>query len=232
MLLRGIAVLSATFVAVSVGVWQQDQLERSLNDTPVHVFGPPTPHAGYLTVRELTGAAHLVVGFEESAERQAPLSDRRAESHSGQSVLGGTVRDALDRFVQMNPRYEWREMNGVPVIRPRAAWTDPRDPLNQRVETFSCLNADWHSVLLDIAHLMNPSIVRPASGPPAGGWNLTLNIDGATILEILNHAVRSDGHLSWWLRCRESNGSVEFGLGLCPFDGKSFEVFPVPPPSR
>lgn len=42
---------------------------------------------------------------------------------------GGTLREALDAVVVRNRRYEWHEMEGVVVVRPRAAWRDPGHPL-------------------------------------------------------------------------------------------------------
>lgn len=45
-------------------------------------------------------------------------------------VRGVPLRHALDAAVAKDRRYEWREMDGVVVVRPRAAWNDPRHPLH------------------------------------------------------------------------------------------------------
>ena len=45
-------------------------------------------------------------------------------------VRGVPLRHALDAAVAKDRRYEWREMEGVVVVRPRAAWHDPRHPLH------------------------------------------------------------------------------------------------------
>jgi hypothetical protein len=40
----------------------------------------------------------------------------------------GTV---LAATAEQDPRYAWREMNGVIVFRPTAAWDNPDDPLSK-----------------------------------------------------------------------------------------------------
>jgi hypothetical protein len=44
-------------------------------------------------------------------------------------VRGVPMRLALDAVVAKDRRYEWREMDGVVVVRPRPAWRDPGHPL-------------------------------------------------------------------------------------------------------
>ena len=44
-------------------------------------------------------------------------------------VRGLPLWHALNAVTVANRRYEWREMDGVVVVRPRAAWRDPSHPL-------------------------------------------------------------------------------------------------------
>src|SRR4051812_1833883 len=50
------------------------------------------------------------------------------------AVVGRTVRESLDAFTRANPTYSWREQDGVVVVRPSHAWSDPRCPFNRSVE--------------------------------------------------------------------------------------------------
>jgi hypothetical protein len=81
-------------------------------------------------------------------------------------VRGVTLRQALDAVVAKDRRYSWREVDGVVVVRPVAAWRDPEHPLLRRelagTSLFDQLNemaraegAQWslrsevHTILLD-----------------------------------------------------------------------------------
>jgi hypothetical protein len=46
-------------------------------------------------------------------------------------VRGVTLRQALDAAVSADRRYEWRDVDGVVVVRPVAAWHDATHPLLQ-----------------------------------------------------------------------------------------------------
>jgi hypothetical protein len=51
-----------------------------------------------------------------------------------QPIAGLTMRQVLDLIVGLDPRYTWREVDGVAVVRPSAAWSDPNDALNRHVQ--------------------------------------------------------------------------------------------------
>jgi hypothetical protein len=48
-------------------------------------------------------------------------------------LRGVTLRQALDAVVAKDRRYSWREVDGVVVVRPVAAWRDPAHPLARTV---------------------------------------------------------------------------------------------------
>jgi len=60
-------------------------------------------------------------------------------------VRGVTLRQALDAVVAKDRRYSWREVDGVVVVRPVAAWRDPEHPLlrtvSDRTSLLDLLNA-------------------------------------------------------------------------------------------
>jgi len=55
------------------------------------------------------------------------LSPRARENRNrGERLTGMTARQALDHFVADVPTYRWRELDGVAVVRPKAAVGRPR----------------------------------------------------------------------------------------------------------
>src|SRR5688572_17182724 len=49
------------------------------------------------------------------------------------SLRGLTAREALDRLIALDPRYRWFESEGVILVRPLVAWTDPDHFLHRTV---------------------------------------------------------------------------------------------------
>jgi hypothetical protein len=49
--------------------------------------------------------------------------------------------EALNAAVEVNPRYEWRAIGDVAVVRPKSAWNDPVDPFNRPVRNLRVENA-------------------------------------------------------------------------------------------
>ena len=92
-----------------------DRIVRtSASDRPLVINGP-FPSA----VRDLANATRVPMGIEFLGPGNPP---RSAEI----PATGRTLRDVLDAMVAINPRYEWREMDGVIVIRPTASWNNPQ----------------------------------------------------------------------------------------------------------
>lgn len=137
----------------------------------------------------------LPFGFEEAgalSERVSmPFSTRGGPSRpkplvsvrpTPLDVRGVTLRQALDAVVAKDRRYSWREVNGVVVVRPVAAWRDPEHPLLRRVPAVG-LRQDAEGDEL-LAALRHPS----------------LDFAGGTLFELLNAAVRANGRMQWSLR--------------------------------
>lgn len=60
------------------------------------------------------------------ASRPGRLVSRRPQRLD---IRGVTLREALDAVVVKDPRYEWRFIDGVAVVRPASSWRDPEHPL-------------------------------------------------------------------------------------------------------
>lgn len=100
-------------------------------------------------------------------------------------VRGVPLRQALDAVIAADRRYEWREVDGVVVVRPRAAWRDAGHPLLRRVT----------AIELDDA-------------------GVSRDLDGGTLFDLLNAAVRKDGRLQWSLRSGVSTIFLDGGRAV------------------
>lgn len=87
------------------------------HDRPLIVNGP-FPSAIY----DLAKATKVPMGIEFLGPGNPPVS-------SSIPATGRTLREVLDAMIAVDPRYEWREMQGVIVVRPAAAWHDPESIL-------------------------------------------------------------------------------------------------------
>jgi hypothetical protein len=69
------------------------------------------------------------IGRESRLGRKSRLTGLSRERSRTLDIRGVTLRQALDAAVAADRRYEWREVDGVAVVRPKAAWADPQHPL-------------------------------------------------------------------------------------------------------
>jgi len=76
-------------------------------------------------LRDLATAARVPMGVEKVEGRPLIYSE-------GFVATGAPLRLVLDALVTIDPRYEWRLLDGVVVFRPLAAWDDPENPLAVR----------------------------------------------------------------------------------------------------
>jgi hypothetical protein len=104
------------------------------------------------------------------------------------------LRDALELVSRLDPRFEWREMNGVIVFRPVECWSDPLDPLSRPIPDVSL-----HDVpISEPVRLVLSSLGRVEAA-------LTLNekkkvsiaLRQATVLDLLNATAQSHGEVFW-----------------------------------
>jgi hypothetical protein len=100
-------------------------------------------------------------------------------------VRGLTLRQALDAAVASDRRYEWREMDGVVVVRPRAAWGDRDHPL-----------------------------LRPVTAADLDAAGLPTDVDGRTVFDALNAAVRAHERFQWSLRSEISTILLDRGRAV------------------
>ena len=161
------------------------------DDRPVIVRGP------FASALSLLGTATKVpMGIEFLGPEYPALGEDI-------SATGRTLRDVLDAIIAVDPRYEWRELPGVIVIRPAVAWRDPDSVLFRLVPAVEMTDTSLTDAVSRVARFMgHPSpIVMPS------GTTISLNQPQGTVLDLVNAVVRAHGEMFWELR-RETEPSV------------------------
>jgi hypothetical protein len=167
-------------------------------------------------------AAGVPFGFEADEAAPRETTGAPVEAHD---VTARTLREALDGFVRMDPRYEWRDVQGVFVVRTRAAWSDARDALNRPVRDVDWTDLDPIALFNRVARLLYPDAPRD----PFEGMLLSrarpfaVQLRQGTVLDVLNAAARADGQLGWAVWYGPPRGTARFTLTIGHFgSGPSF----------
>lgn len=158
---------------------------------------PMAPLRGSETLmiaRLIAEAAHVAMGFEKGA----PLPPNAAPRNP-QPFDGITVRAGLSLLVTLDPQYEWRDIDGVPVVRPLAAWNSPESELNRQLPPVQWNGITQSDAVDRITHLLYASAKARAS--TFGDRAFSVNFPGGTTIELLN-AVAKAGGFFWWTERR------------------------------
>jgi hypothetical protein len=114
------------------------------------------------------------------------------------TVTGMPLRLALQAIGSLDPRFEWRDMNGVIVFRPVEAWADPYDPL---FRLFPSVRLDdvpgSEAVGLVRSRLRAPEPATDKLSEFSDSRHFSIDLPQATMLDLLNAVVRSHGELTW-----------------------------------
>jgi hypothetical protein len=73
------------------------------------------------------------IGRESRLGKKSRLTGLSRRRSPTLDIRGVTLRQALDAAVAVDRRYEWRSIEGVVVVRPASAWSDPEHPLLRTV---------------------------------------------------------------------------------------------------
>ncbi len=186
----------------------------------VAALDPARPCDLWRTVEHVARFTGVRVGFEHTANCWPAGQERRAYGPSI-ALAGLTPRMVFDQIVRARPEFAWREIDGVVVVRPLAAWQDSTHLLHRPVTPFAVARMHPHLVLHRAAQAARPSLVleHDEVGPlsvlgrrlddPAATGRIDLPIDvefaGGTVLQALNAVTRPFG------------GNWELGYGGRPF---------------
>jgi hypothetical protein len=200
-------------------VEQPSAFDRPLQTTEHVIYVPagdatsPSDAGEMGLLSRLARVSNLPFGFESDGEAPRSAPAARVERRV---ITASTPRAALDAFVAMDPRYRWKDVGGVFVVRTAAAWDDPRNALNQPVR-----NVHWHdlhvlSAFDRIAHVFYPGDPRAYFEGIRDTSNRSFNVDVSegTILGVLDAAVRDDGELGWWVAYGNASDRQRFTLTL------------------
>lgn len=218
MVKTNLAAVALGTVLLDLTVSGQAGLDARLSSTyPIEI---PVPSAGEVLrarIGTISQLARLPMGFEQAeGDAEATTFTRTVD------LRGMSVRGALDALIAADPRYEWRDTEGVVVMRPATAWKDCSHFLNRRV------SVAWEHLPLGGALTMLWSVVNPAfisRGKPhelPGARPFSVAVSNATLLEAFNEVARR-GRLSWFIfsRVGDRDGQGWIALTLRDLDGRT-----------
>jgi hypothetical protein len=160
------------------------------NDGTLVVNGP-YPAA----VSDLAKATKVPMGIELLGPGDHPVTGKI-------TATGRTLRDVLTAMVLIDPRYDWREMDGVVVIRPVVAWNDPESLFFRLVAPVQMRAVALQQAVERLAREVGYGY--PLGGIPAGK-RLTLDLPQGTLLDLANAILRTHGELTWTLEPESSS---------------------------
>jgi len=187
-----------------------------------------------MAVDQLARKADVLVGFENMPH--CPPSSRSLKAGAASETLTGmSARQAFDHLMTLMPMFSWKEMNGVVVVRPKAAWDNPTDPLNLSTDAFEAANERVDDVLHTVLHAVKPSMFIPHEDVPRHDGPITRPVavafSGGTMLDALNAIVRAHAGLEWQLGYPGNSAVITLSTLEFPGDGVIAPVA-IPPPRR
>ena len=200
---------------------QPSTLDQRLSSADFVIYAPPGPLASPSDASELgllsriAKVAGVPFGFESDPAAPRPVvPGADVEAHV---VAAHTLRQALDAFAAIDPRYRWKDLDGVIVVRTSAAWGDPADALNQPVHDVHWHDLDPATAIGRFGRLLYPSLERDYfDGVGYSRARLFgVDLDGGAVVDLLNAAVRNDGDLGWWVDYGDG-AATKFELTMGP----------------
>jgi len=155
--------------------------------------GEPFVLRGAYDVTELAAVTRSAMGLE-----LLPPPDRPMHSE-GVNVTGLSLREALTALMALDSRYDWRELDGVIVVRPALAWTQPEHPLTRvagsvRLEQATIADAaNYLHAMLEPGMKYAPERDR---GVEVRRVSVT-SAERAPLMTLLNTLARSFGEMCW-----------------------------------
>jgi hypothetical protein len=222
--------LAAPLYAQDAGV---SPLER-LIDSDFRVGSTITDCTVVSTVFGLARRHHFLVGIEYPRSECARMGSEQGRTDGELlNFRGMTVGDALKKLSALDPRYRWLESDGVVIVRPVEAWSDPKNMLNYETKSFVLKDA----TLADALNAIVSAITGTGHDHPfsesteqgARRFNVTTRTTSAG--EALDGIVRAHGASYWVIREGQPDreGRVFRSIFLHTFDGMGIgSGFPIP----
>jgi hypothetical protein len=234
-LIRALSVPALGAIALSQGLPLDQPLTTTTHViyTPRGDLGAPSDASEMGLLSRIARTATVPFGFEADAAAPRVSSGAPVEPHY---VTARTLREGLDRFVVLDPRYRWRAVHGAFVVRTSRAWDDPGDVLNRRIADVHWRGLNVVAAFNRLAHLLYPTDSDDIFDPRASNDGRLFNVDvsDGTILDVLNAAAVSDGELGWWVEYGTTSDPTRFRLTIGHYgSGPTFGWHDLPaPPGR
>jgi hypothetical protein len=144
-------------------------------------------------VGRISSLARVPIGIETLPAPRSPAPP--ANPDVAITLTGRTVREAMNALVRLDPRYEWRDLDGVPTIRPKVSWGRADDPLSllMRAVDVDAARAG------DALRLAGQGFGTPddRSSGPADTRSFAIHTPAGTVLDFLTAVARAHGELCW-----------------------------------
>jgi hypothetical protein len=233
-----LALAAAAMAAAAPGAGGQERapLDQPLTSTNLIIFAPagdltaPSDASELGLLSRVARLAGVPFGFEADESAPRPTTGAPVEVHD---VSARTLREALDGFVRMDPRYQWRDVRGVVVVRTQAAWSDPRNALNQPAPDVDWQDLDTIAAFNHITRLFYPDAREPFEGMLAARTGLfSVQVRGGTRIDVLDAAARADGQLGWAVSYGPPGSATRFTLTLGHYGNGPSVSWPMRPVVR
>ena len=127
-------------------------------------------------------------------------------------LQGMTVADAMNAVVKLDPRYYWTESDGVVVVRPLAAWANPKHFLHDTLEALELDKVNIGAAL--------DAVLRPLRGerPEGAGLlmrdvgELSISVGPITMTEALDAIVRAHGRARWEVTYCRPEAMIDYAI--------------------
>jgi hypothetical protein len=170
---------------------QQPRLDEPL--AAIQITDPRGLHpcAIGMVVDQIARAGGLLAGFENEAGCiPSPRSDVSRAGSGAEVLVDISPRHALQLLMAVAPAFEWRVIDGVVIVRPKAAWDDAADLLNHDVRPFTVANEGMRQAVDTMLQAMGPRVFIPQVHVPrpARPIDQPINVafSGGTMLEAVN----------------------------------------------
>jgi len=193
---------------LSAGLWPAGAAAQAALDRAVGLdfFGKPLVLTKLTAadIGSLAAAARVPMGFEA-----APPGGRGGWKIE---ASGRPLRAVLDAIVSADSRYEWRDDDGVIVLRPSAAWSDRDNALYRSVGSIRFDEVGAADALRIVAGLFGEDLSASQRDDLNDTKRFSLNVPPGTLLDALDGIVRAHGLLAWalepWPSTPRGPGSV------------------------
>lgn len=211
--------LVAAIAIATTGLAQDSFLDRALMTTrhliyaPPHDLRAPSDASALGLLSRVARVAAVPFGFESDSASPRPASIVAVEPHE---IEARTVREALDAFVRLDSRYEWRVAGGMYIVRTRSAWNDATSVLNQPVPDVDWPDTSVIPAFERLARLLYPDDTSPLySGLIVKNDRpFSVRVRGGRVLDLLNAIALADGELGWSVRYGRPSDLIQFELTI------------------